>query len=241
VIGCAAAFPPAARPTSPRSDEPRSRGGALALAGIHNGQRVTAGATTRAPAGTGTGTGAGLTATPSQRAGSVWIQTSVSRASRATSVTEGAGCVAWRMRSAAPMTRRVLGQRPGRSVLVHVQERVLPPARLHHDPRRAPRRLHLDRRLAQRPPTPLQDRLPQPTTVRTTAGRPGRLTKQPAVRESGSTPGAKVLASTPTEIRSGNRSSTAFASRGKPATSKLHPCNPKEAPLGAARCRHPPR
>ena len=93
--------------------------------------------------------------------------------------------------------RIVLRPRRRRVVLVHLQERVLPPARVPHDRRRPPRRLHLDRRLVQRPPTTLRHRLPQPTTVRTPAGRPGhpdgppgRLTKQPAVRDQGSTSSA---------------------------------------------------
>ena len=44
-------------------------------------------------------------ATCSQRAGWVWIRTSVSRASRAASVIEDSGRVASRIRLAAPMTR----------------------------------------------------------------------------------------------------------------------------------------
>lgn len=59
--------------------------------------------------------------------------------------------------------RGVLGQCGRGIVLVNVQERVLLPAHLRHHRRRPPRRLHLDRRLVQRPPPPLQHRLPQPS------------------------------------------------------------------------------
>jgi hypothetical protein len=67
--------------------------------------------------------------------------------------------------------RGVLGQRGRRVVLVNVQERVLPPARVPHHRRCPPWRLRLDRRLVQRPPPTLQHRLPQPTTVRSQLAR----------------------------------------------------------------------
>ena len=54
------------------------------------------------------------------------------------------------------------------------------------------RHLPRDRRLVQRPPTALEDRLSQPVTVRTTAGHPGRLSKQRTVRNLGSTPQATM-------------------------------------------------
>src|SRR5690606_27633797 len=83
--------------------------------------------------------------------------------------------------------RGVLGQRGRRIVLVRVQERVLPPTHLRHDRRRTPRRLRMDRRLVQRPPTPFRHRLPQPARVRTPPARTGSLTNQPPVRDPGST------------------------------------------------------
>ncbi len=110
-----------------------------------------------------------------------------------------------------------------------------PPARVRHD-RRPPRRLHLDRRLVQRPPTP--HRLP-PTTVRTPPGPTGRpdgqpLTKQPTCGPTWRT--VEPLSTWRTQPREG------MAVRGcrvRPARASGWVGGAASAGLGSRSCRRP--